>query len=113
MGWTVGLFITKGGGRHAGAMGSIKKFIVIGLYRHVRNPMITGVLFFQTAEAIFLHSWPLFLWMVFFFTLNTAYLAWSEEPGLEKRFGETYLDYERHVPRWLPKFKPYRRKAGK
>ena len=73
--------------------------------------MITGLLFFQTDEAIFLHSWPLFLWMMFFFTLNTVCLAWSEEPSLEKRFGETYLDYKRHFPRWLPKFKPYHRET--
>ena len=31
----------------------------------------------------------------------------SEEPGLSKRFGEAYAIYKRHVPRWIPRLKPW------
>ena len=30
-----------------------------------------------------------------------------EESGLEKRFGESYREYRRNVPRWLPRFRPW------
>ncbi|MBT5920444.1 MAG: isoprenylcysteine carboxylmethyltransferase family protein, partial [Alphaproteobacteria bacterium] len=31
----------------------------------------------------------------------------SEEPGLEKRFGETYVRYKENVPRWIPRLTPW------
>jgi len=30
----------------------------------------------------------------------------SEEPGLERRFGEDYRRYKRAVPRWIPRLVP-------
>jgi protein-S-isoprenylcysteine O-methyltransferase Ste14 len=30
-----------------------------------------------------------------------------EEPGLERRFGESYRSYKHHVPRWLPRWGPW------
>jgi len=107
MGWTMRLFATQGGGGTPAPWEPVKTFIATGPYRHMRNPMLTGVLLFQAAEAIFLQSWPLFFWMVFFFVLNTVYFVFLEEPGLERRFGNSYLEYKRHVPRWLPRFTPY------
>ncbi len=108
MGWSVRLFATQGGGGTPAPWEPIAKFIVTGPYRYTRNPMLTGVLFFQAAEAVFLHSWPLFIWAVLFFALNTVYFIFSEEPDLAKRYGEAYLDYKRQVPRWLPRLTPYR-----
>jgi protein-S-isoprenylcysteine O-methyltransferase Ste14 len=32
-------------------------------------------------------------------------VVYVEEPGLEKRFGESYLQYKRSVNRWLPRFR--------
>jgi protein-S-isoprenylcysteine O-methyltransferase Ste14 len=29
-----------------------------------------------------------------------------EEPGLAKRFGQSYLEYKRQVPRWVPWWRP-------
>ncbi|MDP6874151.1 MAG: isoprenylcysteine carboxylmethyltransferase family protein [Alphaproteobacteria bacterium] len=108
MGWTVRLFATQGGGGTPAPWEPISKFIITGPYRHTRNPMLTGVLFFQAAESIFLHSWPLAAWTLFFFVLNTIYFIFSEEPGLAKRYGAAYLAYKRQVPRWLPRMTPYR-----
>ena len=34
------------------------------------------------------------------------------QPGLEKRFGEEYLRYKHHVPRWIPRLTPWRGSAG-
>ena len=35
-------------------------------------------------------------------------VVYSEEPGLEKRFGDSYREYRRNVRRWLPRVTPWR-----
>ena len=107
MGWTMWLFAAKGGGGTPAPWEPIAKFVVEGPYQHVRNPMLTGVILFQIAEAALLQSIPLLIWAVFFFTLNTFYFVFSEEPQLESRFGDAYVEYKRRVSRWIPRITPY------
>jgi protein-S-isoprenylcysteine O-methyltransferase Ste14 len=106
--WTMRLFATKGGGGTPAPWQPVENFIVLGPYRHVRNPMLIGVNLFLVAEALLLQSWPIFIWMVVFVLINTVYFALSEEPQLENRFGEAYAEYKRNVPRWLPRLTPWR-----
>lgn len=80
-----------------------RRFVARGPYRHVRNPMITGVLFVLLGEAIALGSWPLLVWFAVFFAINATYIPLYEEPRLARRFGDDYDEYRRHVPRWLPR----------
>ena len=105
--WTVMLFRRQGEGTLA-PWDPPKAFVAAGPYRHVRNPMITGVLFMMIAEALFFNSLGIALWAALFFALNTVYFIVSEERGLEKRFGDSYLRYKRDVPRWLPRLTPWR-----
>ena len=107
MWWTMRLFTFEGGGGTPAPWQPIKKFIVLGPYRFVRNPMLLGANLFLIAEAILMQSIPIFVWMVVFVLLNTVYFAMSEEPHLEKRFGQAYQNYKRHVPRWIPRLTPY------
>lgn len=105
--WTMRLFMSKGGGGTPAPWEPIRNLIILGPYRYVRNPMLTGVILFLAAEAIFLQSVPVALWMAFFFVMNTVYFAFSEEPQLEKRYGRPYADYKRNVGRWIPRLTPY------
>ena len=105
--WTIALFERQGGGGTLAPWAPIRNFIVAGPYRHTRNPMLTGVLLVLLAEATAFRSWALLGWAVFFLALNTVYFIRSEEPGLERRFGETYRRYKRAVPRWAPRRTPY------
>ncbi|GHT16964.1 RemK protein [Planctomycetales bacterium] len=102
-GWTMRLFATKGQGT-AAPWNPPKKLVVSGPYCHVRNPMITSVLTMQIAESVLLNSWWCFGLFVLFFAANMIYFPLFEEKDLEKRFGESYLDYKRNVPRWIPRF---------
>jgi protein-S-isoprenylcysteine O-methyltransferase Ste14 len=104
--WTNRLFATVGKGTLA-PWNPPQKFVVQGVYRHVRNPMIVGVFCVLLGEAIFFSSIPLLGWFAVFCFVNMIYIPFVEELRLERRFGEDYLLYKKSVPRWIPRFKPW------
>ena len=104
--WTVSLFVRFGEGT-AAPWDPTQKFIVRGPYRHVRNPMMAGVFAILLAESLILRSWPLLFWFIVFAIGNTIYIPLVEEKGLVQRFGEEYIVYKRHVPRWIPRLTPW------
>ncbi len=85
-----------------------RKLIVSSVYGHVRNPMISSIIILQVGEALVFASLGMAVLALIFFVINTVYFIYSEEPGLEKRFGEEYIEYKRNVPRWIPELKPWR-----
>ena len=105
--WTVTLFTKFGQGTPA-PWAPPQELVIRGPYRFVRNPMITGVLFMLLAETLLLQSWPIFLWLLVFFLLNSIYFPFVEERSLKKRFGADYLEYKKHVPRWIPRLIPWK-----
>jgi len=100
--WTVALFVRVGRGTLA-PWDPTSTLVVQGPYRHVRNPMISGVLFLLMGEAALLGSWPLLVWFAAVAAVNAVYLPLVEEPGLVQRYGAEYERYRDDVPRWLPK----------
>jgi protein-S-isoprenylcysteine O-methyltransferase Ste14 len=103
---TIGLFVRVGEGTLA-PWDPTQKLVVRGVYRHVRNPMISGVFCILLGEAILAGSLPLLDWFFFFLLVNLIYIPLLEEPGLARRFGEDYLRYKENVPRWIPQVKPW------
>jgi protein-S-isoprenylcysteine O-methyltransferase Ste14 len=84
-----------------------QRLVVVGVYRHVRNPMITGVFCILLAEVLFFGSLAMLGWLAVFVVTNLIYIPLLEEPGLEKRFGGDYSRYKRNVPRWIPRLRPW------
>ena len=103
---TISLFITAGKGTLA-PWDPTQKLVVLGPYRYVRNPMISGVLAVLLAEAIITGSVALLVYFLFATVLNMIYMPLSEEPGLLRRFGAEYATYLQHVPRWIPRLRPW------
>jgi protein-S-isoprenylcysteine O-methyltransferase Ste14 len=103
---TIRLFASAGRGTLA-PWDPTTRLIVRGPYRHVRNPMISGVLFILVGEAALAASLRLLVWFGAVFALNGVYIPLVEERGLEARFGEEYGTYKAHVPRWLPRIRPW------
>ena len=103
---TIWLFINIGRGTLA-PWSPTKKLVIIGPYRYVRNPMISGVLMTLLGESIAFGSTGIFIWFLLFFGINHIYFVYSEEPGLAKRFGEEYITYKKNVPRWIPRLRPW------
>ena len=87
------------------------KLIVIGIYGYVRNPMISGVLTILLGESIAISSIRIFAWMILFFIINNLFFLIYEEPNLRKRFGQNYLEYQKEVPRWIPRLNRLKAKS--
>ena len=104
--WTVSLFARIGRGTLA-PWDPTSHLVVRGPYRHVRNPMISGVLAVLIGEGLLLGSAGILIWAATVFAINTIYFIASEEPGLEHRFGDEYREYKANVPRWLPRRTPW------
>jgi len=100
--WTVALFAGVGQGTLA-PWDPTSRLVVRGPYRHVRNPMISGVLAVLLGEAALFGSLAVLAWWAFVFALNAVYFVLVEEPGLRERFGAEYEAYAARVPRWLPR----------
>lgn len=103
---TISSFIRIGKGTLA-PWSPTKKLVVVGLYQYVRNPMILGVFTVLLGETICTWSVALLLWSGTFSVINTIYFILYEEPDLEKRFGDDYLNYKNHVSRWMPRITPF------
>jgi protein-S-isoprenylcysteine O-methyltransferase Ste14 len=80
--------------------------VVAGPYRFVRIPMITAVLLIIVGELLSLRAPVLALWAAVFLLVNEVYFPLFEEPQRERRFGEDYRQYKRHVPRFVPRIRP-------
>jgi len=102
VGRTIRQFATEGRGTLA-PWDPPKHLVLTGGYRHVRNPMISGVVLILLGEALAFRSVGLLWWAAGFWVLNATYIPLLEEPLLERRFGEEYRLYKEHVPRWVPR----------
>lgn len=100
--WCVTLFMRVGRGTLA-PWDPTKKLVIVGPYRSVRNPMISGVAMMLWGQGLFWGSILLIGWATAFVAVNHVYFVKAEEPGRERRFGEEYRIYRENVPRWIPR----------
>src|SRR5436190_21391 len=101
--WCVTLFAKVGRGTLA-PWDPTQALVAAGPYRHVRNPMISGVVMMLFGQALFWGSWAIGIWAGLVLLINHAYFVLIEEPGLEERFGASYINYKARVPRWIPRW---------
>jgi protein-S-isoprenylcysteine O-methyltransferase Ste14 len=82
------------------------KFLVVGgLHRFVRNPMYFGVALFIMGEAALFRDVHLVEYAVVMLLIANVFVMLYEEPTLRRQFGESYEEYRRTVPRWIPHFR--------
>jgi protein-S-isoprenylcysteine O-methyltransferase Ste14 len=109
--WTTMMFDRIGDGTLA-PWDPTRRLVVHGVYRRVRNPMITGVFAILLGEAVLLMSLAILLWFMVFVCLNAVYIPLVEERHLEQRFGDAYRAYKRYVPRWIPRLHAWQPQKG-
>lgn len=103
---TIRLFASVGEGTLA-PWDPTRQLVVVGPYRRVRNPMITGIGLVLLGQGLILGSAAILIELGAFAAINAIYMPLMEEPGLERRFGAEYAAYKRAVPRWIPRRKPW------
>jgi protein-S-isoprenylcysteine O-methyltransferase Ste14 len=104
--WTIVLFDRVGHGTLS-PLNPTQALVLVGPYRHVRNPMFTGVLAILGGESLITASPLLLAWFVLFWTALAIAIPRVEEPRLAARFGPDYTRYRQHVPRWIPRARPW------
>jgi protein-S-isoprenylcysteine O-methyltransferase Ste14 len=82
-----------------------QRLVVRGLYRYVRNPMYLSVTAILLGEALLTRSLALAVYWAIFFLAANAFVIGYEEPTLRRRFGASYDEYTRKVPRWVPRIR--------
>jgi protein-S-isoprenylcysteine O-methyltransferase Ste14 len=89
-----------------------REFVATGPFRFVRNPMSLGGAVLMAGIALSHRSaLGLGLAAVLFLVFHLVVVL-MEEPGLEKRFGDSYTKYRRNVPRWLPRITPWQESSA-
>ena len=83
-----------------------KDLIITGFYRFVRNPLYIAGVFVLGGEALFFQSIGIFIYCLVMFGIFNIHV-FIEETLLEEKFGATYEQYRKSVPRWIPRLKPY------
>jgi len=72
-----------------------------GPFRITRNPMYLDMVLVCIGVAVMLMNWWILLLTPVGTWLLQRYAILPEESYLERKFGEDYLAYKRHVRRWL------------
>src|SRR5579859_5601404 len=82
------------------------KFLVTtALHRYIRNPMYVGVALVIVGEAALFRSLHVLEYAAFMLTAAHTFVVLYEEPTLRRQFGQSYEQYCRTVPRWIPRFR--------
>ena len=82
-----------------------KELVITGFYHYVRNPIYVGVLLIFLGHFLWFGYWALLIYTVFAFIGVHSFVVLYEEPTLKRKFGTSYEDYLKRVPRWIPKFR--------
>ena len=98
----VGLFIVCGRGTPA-IFDAPRAFVAVGPYRYVRNPMYIGALMVLTGFGLSERSLSIIVFSLLWLIIIQLFVVYFEEPGLKERFGASYGEYCKAVPRWIPR----------
>ena len=82
--------------------------VVKGFYRYVRNPMYVAVVSVIFGQALLLGNIRVLAYAIFVWLAFHLFVLIYEEPTLRKSFGVEYETFCAHVPRWIPRFSPWR-----
>jgi protein-S-isoprenylcysteine O-methyltransferase Ste14 len=82
------------------------KLVTTGPYAYTRNPMLTGIFLLLFGFGVFFRSISLvLLFTPLFIFINAWEVKTIEEPELEKRFGEEYVEYKKQTPMFFLRLK--------
>ncbi len=85
-----------------------RRLVVSGLYRHVRNPMYLAVVAMILGQALLFGNVGLLEYGALVWCAFHVFVLVYEEPALTVAYPAEYPDFRQHVPRWIPRLRPWR-----
>jgi protein-S-isoprenylcysteine O-methyltransferase Ste14 len=98
----VATFVARGEGTPA-PFDPPRKFVAVGPYRFVRNPMYIGGFIVLLGFGLYEQSPTILLFTLPWLLCAHLFVTLYEEPHLRYTFGKTYEVYCHSVHRWLPR----------
>jgi protein-S-isoprenylcysteine O-methyltransferase Ste14 len=80
-----------------------RALVVDGLYRFVRNPMYVAIVTSLLGQAAMYRSSSVLWYAAIVAAGFHLRVVLYEEPKLTELFADSYADYRRRVPRWIPR----------
>jgi len=102
--WSFWNFLNEGRGTPA-PIDPPKELVATGFYRYVRNPMYVGILAMILGHFLWFGYWNLLMYAIVVFVAFHTFVSYYEEPTLKRKFGTAYEDYQKKVPRWIPRLR--------
>src|SRR5512139_3158886 len=99
--WSFWNFLAQGRGTPA-PIDPPTELVATGFYRYVRNPMYVGILLVLLGHFLWLQTVGLIVYTAAAFLAFHLFVTLYEEPTLKRKFGASYEEYLRRVPRWIP-----------
>jgi len=84
-----------------------RHLVVNGLYRFVRNPMYVAVVSVIIGQGFFFGNLPVLEYGIVVWFCFHLFVLGYEEPTLRATFGAEYEDFCAHIPRWIPRLRPW------
>jgi protein-S-isoprenylcysteine O-methyltransferase Ste14 len=94
------------GGRGDGTPGpwdAPARVVAVGPYRRVRNPIYLAALLVVLGEAWLFMSAAVLVYAGAMAVCFHLFVLGYEERTLRRRFGDSYAEYQRTVPHWVPR----------
>jgi protein-S-isoprenylcysteine O-methyltransferase Ste14 len=88
--------------RYQAALRADHELIQTGPYGWIRHPIYTSMLGMMAATGFCWTWWPLFVAAIVFFLAGTEIRVRAEDRLLAERFGETFAEYRKRVPAYVP-----------
>jgi protein-S-isoprenylcysteine O-methyltransferase Ste14 len=82
--------------------------VVVGPYRHVRNPMYLAVLAIILGQALLFGSGAALLYAGIVLLAVVLFVLGYEQPTLQLEYRDEYREYRRNVRGWIPRVRPWK-----
>ena len=98
----ISVFVLRGWGTPA-PFDAPRQVVAAGPYRFVRNPMYLGGFLLLGGFGLVERSAAIVIFSALWLLVVHLAGVGLEEPDLRRKFGSSYDDYRRAVPRWVPR----------
>lgn len=106
---TVGYTPKNTSGRNTKVGQVAEELNTTGIYSVVRHPLYLGNFFMWLGVAMLTENAWFSIAFIFFYAFYYERIMYAEENFLRVKFGQTYLEWAKNVPAFVPSFKNYKK----